>query len=102
MAERTLVLHKFLIHRKGDHVGVAIEDITAGERVEGVCLDESEATRVTTNQAVPLGHKVALVDLKEGGEVIEYGVRVGIAKSPIKTGDLVHTHNIRSARWYKK
>lgn len=102
MAQRRLVLHKFLIHRKGDHVGVAIEDVAAGERVDGVYMDNGQATRVTTNHAVPLGHKVALVDMKEGGEVIEYGVRVGIATSPIKAGDLVHTHNIRSARWYKK
>ena len=43
--------------------------------------------------------KVALRDLSEGEDVIEYGVRTAIASADIATGDYVHVHNVRSARW---
>ncbi len=46
-----------------------------------------------------MGHKVALSPLEQGNAVIEYGQRVGVATSSIAPGDLVHVHNIRSARW---
>jgi (2R)-sulfolactate sulfo-lyase subunit alpha len=39
------------------------------------------------------------VDLAADAEVIEYGVRVALARQPIKAGQLVHVHNVRSARW---
>jgi len=46
-----------------------------------------------------LGHKFALRDHAEGDAIIKYGIKVGIASQPIKTGDYVHTHNMRSYRW---
>jgi (2R)-sulfolactate sulfo-lyase subunit alpha len=48
---------------------------------------------------VPLGHKFALRDIDEGADVIEYGVRVAVASRPIRKGEHVHVHNVRSARW---
>ena len=48
---------------------------------------------------VPLGHKVALKPIAAGADVIEYKVRVGLAREAIEPGQLVHTHNLRSARW---
>ena len=43
---------------------------------------------------VPFGHKVALRDIAEGGEVLKYGVVIGHAKSAIRQGEHVHVHNI--------
>lgn len=92
---------KFLIHNEGDHVAVAVQDVTPGQGVVvyAVYMDSDHAVVVHPIEAIPLGHKVALVDLGEGAEVIEYGVRIGLARQPIKAGQLVHVHNIRSARW---
>ncbi|MCQ2787321.1 MAG: altronate dehydratase family protein, partial [Bacilli bacterium] len=45
---------------------------------------------------VKLGHKVALKDIKKGSQVIKYGEVIGIAKSNIKKGDWVHSHNLAS------
>jgi (2R)-sulfolactate sulfo-lyase subunit alpha len=91
--------HKFLVHRRGDHVGVATSDIEAGERVIGVFMDDDSTIEVEALAAVPLGHKIAIEALDSGAEVLEYGTRIGLAPSGLEVGDYVHTHNIRSARW---
>ena len=54
---------------------------------------------VEVTAEIPLGHKVALRDVTEGDDVIEYGVRTAIASADITAGDYVHIHNVRSARW---
>lgn len=90
----------FLIHNEGDHVAVAVQDIEPDER-KAVYMDSDREVTIAVTEAIPLGHKVALVDLGEGVEVIEYGVRIGLTRQAIKAGQHVHTHNIRSARWQK-
>src|SRR5438105_10896475 len=89
---------KFLIHHEGDDVAVAVQDVEPGEG-EAVYIDSDRAVTIQVTEAIPLGHKVALVDLGEGEEVIEYGVRIGLTRQPIKVGQHVHVHNVRSARW---
>ena len=89
---------KFLIHNEGDDVAVAVQDVTPGER-EAIYMDSDRAVTIRVTEAIPLGHKVALVDLEEGDEVIEYGVCIGVTRQPVQTGQHVHVHNIRSARW---
>lgn len=88
----------FLAHMDGDAVAVAVRDVEPGTaRVN--YLDERDAETVEVSASVPLGHKVALKDVAKGADVIEYGLRVGIASADITRGDYVHTHNVRSARW---
>jgi (2R)-sulfolactate sulfo-lyase subunit alpha len=91
--------HKFLIHRRGDHVGVATSDIEAGEPVVGVFMDDDTTIEVDARGAIPLGHKIAIEALDPGAEVLEYGIRIGRAPEGLAIGDYVHTHNIKSARW---
>ena len=88
----------FLAHNEGDMVAVAVQDVAPGER-SVVYLDSDREARMTVTEEIPLGHKVALVDLAADAEVIEYGVRVALTRQPIKAGQLVHVHNVRSARW---
>ena len=93
-------MHRFLVHRKGDHVGVVIEDTRRGEEVTGVNMDDDTTTpALKARDDIPLGHKIALRDLDEGAEVIEYGARIGVARIRIAAGAHVHTHNLKSARW---
>lgn len=42
------------------------------------------------------GHKIALTDIKKGGDIIKYGYPIGHAAEDIKKGDHVHTHNIKT------
>lgn len=42
------------------------------------------------------GHKYALVDIKEGENIIKYGNPIGHATCDIKKGEHVHTHNVKT------
>ena len=48
---------------------------------------------------VPIGHKVALTDIKTGDTVIKYGQDIGKAVADIKKGEHVHVHNLKTKRW---
>lgn len=91
--------HKFLAHGIEDSVGVAVQDIKAGEEVMGYTLDTNQAVTVKANHDIPLGHKIALKAIKSGEFVIEYAEKIGRATQDINEGDWVHIHNIKSARW---
>ncbi len=91
--------HKFLVHKRGDHVGVATSNVETGEKVIGVYMDDDSWIEVEAKAAIPLGHKIAVEELGEKDDVIEYGIRIGFAPEGLKVGDYVHTHNLKSARW---
>lgn len=91
---------KFAIHNKEDNVGVAIDDIKAGEQAQGIYIeDRSMGPVIKALEDIPLGHKIALRDIKAGERVIKYGRVIGVATRDIKAGEHVHTHNLRSLRW---
>ncbi len=92
-------MHKFLIHKQGDHVGIATSNIEVGEKVIGVYMDDDSSVEVTARGEIPLGHKIAIVDIAKNGHVIEYGLPVGYAPEGFQFGEYVHTHNIRTLRW---
>lgn len=92
-------LPDFLAHNEGDVVAVAVRDLEPGE-AEGAFLRGPASVTVELREAVPLGHKLALADIAEGQDVIEYGQRVGVATRDIAKGEYVHVHNVRSARWH--
>jgi galactarate dehydratase len=45
---------------------------------------------LTLRDAVPQGHKVALVDIPTGGAVLRYGIAIGYAMKDIAAGSWVH------------
>jgi (2R)-sulfolactate sulfo-lyase subunit alpha len=91
--------HKFLVHAKHDGVGVAVEDIHAGETVHGVVLEDESTVTVKALQDIPLGHKIALTSIEQGMTITKYGESIGKAVVSIKPGEHVHVHNLKSARW---
>ncbi len=92
-------MNKFWVHAKNDYVGVAVDDIGANEEVSGAFMDGEGEVRVKSRSIIPLGHKIALRDVKRGEKVIEYGEVVGSATKEISKGDHVHTHNVKTLRW---
>lgn len=88
----------FLAHKDGDSVAVAVRPLPAGPAT-GAYLNSPGTLRFTVASEVPLGHKIAIADVAEGADIIEYGVRVGVASTAITAGDYVHVHNVRSVRW---
>ena len=90
---------QFLFHEEKDSVGVAVVDIKAGEKMTGSCLDSGKQLTLEAKDAVPLGHKVALVAVKKGESVIKYGINIGQATQAITPGQHVHVHNLKTNRW---
>ena len=74
-----------------DNVAVVLADVlTAGDVVE---LD---GQRVVVQQEVARGHKVALVDMGAGQQVVKYGYPIGHLTQAVKAGEWIHTHNLKS------
>ena len=91
---------QFLVHSPKDNVGVVVvEGLKAGTDMLGVVTENNSTVRVTAKQDIPIGHKVALTDLKEGDTVIKYGEDVGRMVGNARTGEHVHIHNHRTKRW---
>jgi len=90
---------QFLVHEKRDTVGVAVVDVKAGQTLDGRTLDENKTINAKANMDIPLGHKIALKDFKAGDDVVKYGVVIGRVVQPIKQGDHVHVHNVKTKRW---
>lgn len=45
---------------------------------------------------LPLGHKLARRNIAQGEKVVKYGAPVGSATAPIRAGEHVHVHNVKS------
>jgi (2R)-sulfolactate sulfo-lyase subunit alpha len=89
----------FLAHEKGDLVGVATVDIKSGQVAKGVYMDSQEPIEVNALMDIPLGHKIALADMKVGDTVLKYGADIGKVVAPIRRGEHVHIHNLKTKRW---
>jgi len=90
---------QFLAHEKADNVGVATVDIKAGETAQGLFMDTQEKIEMKALQEIPLGHKIALTDLKVEEPVIKYGHDIGKVVVHIKAGEHVHIQNLKTRRW---
>ena len=91
---------QLLVHEKKDTVGVVVvEDLKAGTDMTAVITADNSAFKITSKMDVPIGHKVALVDIKKGDTVWKYGQDIGKAVADIKKGEHVHVHNLKTKRW---
>ena len=89
-----------LVHDHKDNVGVVVvEDLAPGIEMLAVVTEDDSDFRIVAREAVPIGHKIALKDLKPGDTVIKYGQDIGKAVAPIAKGGHVHTQNLKTKRW---
>ena len=89
-----------LVHNRKDNVGVVVvEDLAAGAEMLCVVTEDDSDFWLTAIQDVPIGHKVALTDLAVGDTIVKYGEDIGRVVEPIKKGEHVHVHNIKTKRW---
>ena len=78
---------------------VVVEGLKAGTKALGVVTEDNSSFTVEVKDDIPIGHKVALVDLPEGTTVIKYGQDVGKLVAAATKGRHVHTHNMKTKRW---
>jgi altronate hydrolase len=71
-----------------DNIAVARVPIAAGQELK---IGEHS---VVALDAIPAGHKIALVPIASGGEIVRYGQGMGRALLRIDAGRHVHTHNV--------
>jgi len=79
-----------LVISKRDNVGTAKSPLNSDDRL----IYKNKVINI--NENIPFGYKFAIKDIDIGEPIIKFGKKVGIAKQKIKTGDLVHIHNISS------
>ena len=90
----------FVVDSANDSVGVVVvEGVQAGQQLTGWIMDDDRSISLRAQQAIPLGHKLALRDLKTGDTVLKYGLDMGKAIAPIESGEHAHVHNIKTKRW---
>ena len=90
----------FIVHDKKDTVGVVVvEDVKPGMSLTGWIMETDETIRLKAQDAVPLGHKVALKAIATGETVLKYGHDIGKAVAAIGKGHHAHVHNVKTKRW---
>ncbi len=90
----------FLVHSPKDNVGVVvIEGLKAGTDMLGVITENNTTINVKALHDIPIGHKVALSELKSGDTVIKYGEDIGKMVGDAASGGHVHVHNLKTKRW---
>lgn len=82
--------------KDGDNVATALRELGAGETIS-VGIGEA-VVPVTMAGAVEFAHKLALVDIPHGQDILKYGEVIGRATADIPKGTHVHVHNIESLR----
>jgi hypothetical protein len=80
-----------------DNVATLLEDLTEGDQAVAGFGDAT--VNVCLRESVRFGHKVAVRPIREGEDVIKYGLPIGQALSDIEPGAWVHVHNCRSVRY---
>jgi len=83
-AEQLILLHakdNVLVCRRKIHRGDALS-------IDGATIEASADIEV--------GHKLARVELRRGDVVLKYGVPIGSITQPTRSGEHVHTHNMKS------
>ncbi len=91
---------QLLVHNPKDNVGVVVvESLKAGTDMLCVITENNSSFRLTAAVDVPIGHKIALKDLKAGDTAIKYGEDIGRMVAGASKGWHVHVHNLKTKRW---
>jgi (2R)-sulfolactate sulfo-lyase subunit alpha len=89
-----------LAHSPKDNVAVVVvEGLKAGTHALVVVTEDNSSFTIDVKDDVPIGHKVALIDLSAGDTVIKYGQDVGRMTGAAAKGHHVHTQNMKTKRW---
>ncbi len=90
----------FIVHETKDNVGVVVvEKISAGQNVSGWIMENDKTITIKVLEDIPLGHKLALNEIKNQDTILKYGNDIGRAISDIPKGGYVHVHNLKTKRW---
>jgi len=90
----------FLVHAASDSVGViVVEGVDAGRQLTGWIMETDTSITMQARAPIPIGHKIALVDITASDTILKYGHGIGRSLTNIRPGDHVHVHNLKTSRW---
>jgi len=90
----------FVVHDENDSAGVVVvEGVKAGQELSGWVMDQDKTIKTKVQADIPIGHKFALKNLAQGATVMKYGHDIGKTVAPIKIGEHLHAHNVKTKRW---
>ncbi|MGR3712866.1 MAG: UxaA family hydrolase [Shimia sp.] len=81
---------RVLVLAQGDNIAVLKATIKAGEDIQ------IAGNKVHMDSTLGLGHKLAIVAIQSGEDVVKYGFPIGFAAADIPLGGHVHVHNLTS------
>ena len=94
-----MVSTDIILHDEKDNVGVVvIEKITPNQECSCWIMENNKSVKIQSKNEIPLGHKIAMVDLKEGDTILKYGHDIGKVVKIIKKGEHVHVHNVKTKK----
>ena len=89
-----------IIHDKKDNVGVVVIDkIDPNQECNCWIMENDDTVTIQSKNGIRLGHKIAMIDFKEGDTILKYGHDIGKVVKPIKKGEHVHVHNVKTKKW---
>ena len=88
-----------IIHDEKDNVGVVvIEKITPNQNCYCWIMENDKSVQIQSINEIPLGHKIAMVDLNADDTILKYGHDIGKVVKSIKKGEHVHVHNVKTKK----
>lgn len=77
-----------------DSCVVVVEEVKQSQVISYYNGNKEEES-VIAHQDIPVYHKAAIREIRQGEPVIKYGEPIGYATQDIHVGDHVHIHNVR-------
>ncbi|MCP3922782.1 MAG: UxaA family hydrolase [Desulfobacterales bacterium] len=89
-------MKRFVVMKENDMVATALTNLKKHEVANIFTPDNNHIKDLQALEDIPYGNKIALCDLKSGQKIVKCGGIIGQCTEPIKTGELVHIHNVKS------
>jgi hypothetical protein len=80
------------------NAATALAAFESGDEVEVLFRTRKVVHHVRVNDALPLAHKLALVDMRGGNDLVKYGAKIGRAAKEVGARDYVGIPNTTNDR----
>jgi altronate dehydratase len=87
---------KAIMLNLNDTIATVLTNVKKNEEIVVISTSNKEIKKVTVRHDIPTGHKISIVDIKQGDAVKKFGETFGLAIKDIKQGEHVHVHNVVS------
>ena len=89
---------KAILIDEKDNVATVTSQIGSEKTVAVLNPEGTVVSEIRINEDLRFGHKIAVENLDAGVNIVKYGEVIGVSSQPIKKGQWVHTHNVKSVR----